>query len=75
MGSKYITERTIKSATRRYFKMINKEKEYAFLILMGILSYIILREPTLEKVIIYISSLIAINLVIRKDNEMKTRKK
>ena len=75
MGSKRVTERSIKSFFRRMFKEINKEKEYAFITLMAIFTYIVLKEPTTEKVIIYICSIIAIYFVINKDNDIKMKQK
>mgnify|MGYP006415941361 FL=1 len=75
MGSKRVTERSIKSFFRRMFKEINKEKEYAFITLLSIFTYIVLKEPTTEKVIIYICSIIAIYFVINKDNDIKMKQK
>lgn len=75
MSKKRNTERYIKSTVKRYFKRINKEKEYTFLILLGIFTTLVLYNPTFEKVLIYISSLIAIQIVMKKDNDVKMKKK
>ena len=75
MSTKRNTERYIKSTVKRYFKRINKEKEYTFLILLGIFTTLVLYNPTFEKVLIYISSLIAIQIVMKKDNDVKMKKK
>ena len=74
MSKKRNTERYIKSTVKRYFKRINKEKEYTFLILLGIFTTLVLYNPTFEKVLIYISSLIAIQIVMKKDNDVKMKK-
>ena len=50
MSKKRNTERYIKSTVKRYFKRINKEKEYTFLILLGIFTTLVLYNPTFEKV-------------------------
>ena len=73
MTTKRVTERNIKSMVRRCFREINKNKEYAFVLLLFIFTCIVFYQPTFEKVIIYIVSLIAIHFIVVRDEERKIR--
>jgi hypothetical protein len=73
MTTKRVTEKNIRTAVRRCFKKINTHKEYMLVLLLFIFTCIVLYQITLEKVIIYICSLIAIQFVILKDNKRKIK--
>lgn len=71
MSSKRQNEKDIKNFTRQIFRQINKYKEYVMIILLGIFTYLIFQKPNVEKVLIYIISIICIQKVINKDIELK----
>lgn len=66
---KKVTEKSIKNMVRRMFKRINTKKEYAFLILMSVFTLIVFYKPNTEKMIAYVFSLCAVQLVILKDEQ------
>ena len=73
MSRKRDTEKNIRSMVRKYFKEINKKKECVFVLLLFVFTCILFYQPTFEKVIIYICSLISIQYVITSDEERKRK--
>jgi hypothetical protein len=77
MSNKKRMERDIKNMSRQCFRRINIHKRYIFIGLLYFYMYMISIEPTLEKGIIFILSLIAVQFVIRKvlHNKLKLKHK
>ena len=73
MVSKRRVERDIRAITRGGFKQVNRHKEYAFIILLCIFSWLVFKQPTLEKILIYISGMIGIQFVVIADKERKIK--
>ena len=75
MVSKHKVERDIRTLSRGCFKQINKHKEYAFIALIFIYFCMVFNDPSFEKTLIFIGSLIGIQMVIIADQRKKIKGK
>ena len=74
MIDKHTLDKKTKNIGRLLYNYIRPIKHYIFILLLLVFSLLMLSEITLERVIMYISSLIAISCAIRKNNEIKKLK-
>lgn len=75
MPSKQVIERNIRVTTRKCYKSIRYFKIPILIALILTFTYLMLLEPTAEKVTMYVLSLIAIFCAYLKDSALKEKKR
>lgn len=75
MVSKQIVERNIRVATRKCYKQIKYFKMPIFILMILVFAYLMLMDPTSEKVTMFVISMIAIFCAYLKDSELKDKKR
>ena len=75
MPTKHTLERNVRVASRRCYKYIRNFKYPLFVVLLGILTYLMLQDPTSERITMYIFSIIAIFFAFKQDNVLKEKNK
>ena len=75
MASKQILERNIRVTTRKCYKKIKYFKIPIFIFIILTFTYLMLMEPTPEKVTMFVVSMIAIFCAYMKDSELKKKKR
>lgn len=75
MASKQILERNIRVTARKCYKKIKYFKNPIFILMILIFAYLMLMEPTPEKVTMFVISMIAIYCAYLKDRELKDKKR
>ncbi len=73
MSTKKRMERDIKMMSRQCFRKINTYREYILIALLFFFTYLVSIQPTNEKIAVYIISLVAIHIVIRKVRDQKLK--
>ena len=73
MTTKYTLERNVRVMSRRCYKYIRDYKYLLFVVLLGILTYMMLQDPSSERITMYIFSIIAIFIAFKQDIVLKEK--